>query len=339
MFQTIAVNEAGFPPQICAWWDGLALSGAQGDPFCCGSAWQLAYHETMGPPGRRVCMRADGDSLLILAETFTASGSPVLTPLESGWIYGTQMLGPASVRMLAEMLPDIRREYGTVPDIVIGGVSPSGGLAHALFRHFADEFDFFRIGSALPCAASLSGGVDGFLSRRSANFRSKLKKAVRRARERGITVVDPSPATDAEADAVYGRILSVEARSWKGLSSNGMNEEPYKSFYGAMIRRLVRTGNARVLFACADGRDIGYIFGGMLGPHYRGQQFSFDAEWKEHSVGNLLQIGQITRLCESGRCILYHMGSKSGDKMLYKNHWTELTFPIETWLMRVKPQS
>ncbi|MBO4318150.1 MAG: GNAT family N-acetyltransferase [Mailhella sp.] len=339
MFQTMTANETDFPQEVCAWWDRLALSCEQGDPFCCGSAWQLAYHETMGGPGRRVCVRAESCSLLILTETITASGTTVLTPLESGWLYGTQMLGADAVRLLAEMLPEIRSEYGTIPDIALGGISPSSEAAHDLFRYFSDEYDFFRIGSALPCAASLSGGLDGFLSRRSGNFRAKLKKTLRKAQERGISVADPAPGTDTEADAVFERILSIEARSWKGLSNNGMNEEPYRSFYGALLRRLVRTGQARVLFARADDADIGYIFGGMLGPHYRGQQFSFDAKWKAYSVGNLLQTEQISRLCESGNCFLYHMGSKSGDKMLYKNHWTELTFPMETWLMRIKSES
>ena len=40
--------------------------------------------------------------------------------------------------------------------------------------------------------------------------------------------------------AVLARMLAVEEESWKGQGQCGMTEEPARSFYAAMLRRLAR---------------------------------------------------------------------------------------------------
>ena len=335
MFRTVPSIESSFPNEICSWWDSAAMSMEQGDPFCCGSIWQLTFHEVMGPPDRRLLFSADGGDMLAFAESFSPSGTALITPIESGWFYGSPLLGRGAVRMFRELLPHIREEMPSLPPIAIGAVEPGHLTAHLLFRYFEKDFNFFRASRTEPCAASLLGGYDGFLANRSSNFRCKLKKAFRRAKERGLTFIEPPLSSDAEADDAFGRVLEVEKKSWKGLSGCGIDTEPYSAFYASMLRRLARAGDARLLFAEADGRDIGYIFGGVMGPHYRGQQFSFDSDWRAYSVGDLLQAEQVRRLCGEG-ILFYHMGSKTGERMGYKEHWTELTFPIETWIMKQK---
>lgn len=99
------------------------------------------------------------------------------------------------------------------------------------------------------------------------------------------------------------------------------------------IRRLAAQGTARVMFARHEGQDIGFIFGGMLGPCYRGQQFSYDAAWKALSIGNLLQVEQIRWLCEEG-AVRYDMGTASGEPMAYKLHWTEAHPTSQTWFLQ-----
>jgi CelD/BcsL family acetyltransferase involved in cellulose biosynthesis len=86
------------------------------------------------------------------------------------------------------------------------------------------------------------------------------------------------------------------------------------------------------MFATHEGRDIGYIFGGMAGEIYRGQQFSFDDTWRDMSIGNLLQYEQLAWLCEEG-AHRYDMGPLTGPFMEYKEHWTEIRLPIEAWIL------
>ena len=97
-----------------------------------------------------------------------------------------------------------------------------------------------------------------------------------------------------------------------------------------MMKRLALSKNARVILARHEGKDIGYIFGGMAGKVYRGQQFSFDDQWRSSSIGNVLQFEQIKWLCEEGST-RYDMGPLNGHKMGYKRHWTEKKHRIETW--------
>ena len=210
---------------------------------------------------------------------------------------------------------------------------PGSRRARELYACCESLFTIYLAGECIQAGASLEGGLDGFLSRRSANLRSKWRKSFRRAADRGVTFERSCPTDTAGADAVYARMLAVEQRSWKGVGHCGMTESPAREFYADMIRRLAAQGTARVMFARHEGQDIGFMFGGMLGPCYRGQQFSYDAAWKDLSIGNLLQVEQIRWLCEEG-AVRYDMGTASGEPMAYKLHWTEAHPTSQTWFLQ-----
>ena len=114
-------------------------------------------------------------------------------------------------------------------------------------------------------------------------------------------------------------MLAVEHASWKGISECGMAESPSREFYGLLLQRLAQSGSGRVILARRDQRDIGFIFGGMCGPIYRGQQFSYAEDWAHASLGNVLQYEQVRWLAEEG-AERYDMGPQ----MPYKRHWTEI---------------
>ena len=109
----------------------------------------------------------------------------------------------------------------------------------------------------------------------------------------------------------------------KGIGECGMAEPPARDFYRRLLRRLARGGNGRVVLARvgdgADARDIGFVFGGLADGVYRGQQFSFDDDWRRHSIGNLLQVEKLRWLTETG-AERYDMGPV----MDYKRHWAEI---------------
>ena len=126
-----------------------------------------------------------------------------------------------------------------------------------------------------------------------------------------------------EALMLQGAMLVVEEMSWKGIGKCGMTVERSRTYYDCMLRRLAASGNGRVMFARQGERDIGYIFGGLAGDVYRGQQFSYAQDWKSFSIGNLLQVELIKWLCEEN-IRRYDMGPV----MDYKNHWAENNYPI-----------
>ena len=321
-------------------WESLAARTGEADPFCCGPAWQLTFREAFTPENRLFYLATPG-GLALFSEFRPDAERVFLAPLENGWLFGAPVLGPEAVETLAACVATFAATYAdAVPHILLSGIRPRGPFAAQLLRRFGGDFDFYRQGVSVQCAASLAGGLDGYLSRRSANHRAKLRKAARRAAENGVTFTRELPATAGEADALFARMLAVEAKSWKGLGHCGMTEPEARKFYAPLVRRLAATGRLRAIMASQDGEDIGFIFGGLCGGScggpagatYRGQQFSYAAAAQRLSPGNLLQMETLKWLCEEG-VLRYDMGPVTGPRMEYKRHWTEQGHEIQTWLM------
>jgi hypothetical protein len=316
-------------------WYASAITTHQADPFCCTPMWQLSFHEAFGRK-RRLLIAESAGNVIAFAENALARDRIFLTPIEVHWLFGCPVLGKEAVELLSDVLEFCRTFYAPAfPKIAVSGIRPGGALARRLRQRFTGSFSIVFHSSGLQCAASLAGGVDGFLSRRSANHRHKLRKAARRAAEQGVRFERVVPASSSEAEAAYARMLSVEHVSWKGLGRCGMAEPPSKHFYRCMLQRLASSKQARIIFAKHEDRDIGFIFGGMAGNIYRGQQFSFDDAWRHFSIGSVMQLEKIGWLCEEG-AVRYDMGPLDGPRMEYKTHWTEKKINLQTWVLQKK---
>ena len=329
--------DAGQAFRSCLpFWEHLAAATAQADPFCCAPEWQLTFAEVLTPDKRLFYLAAPG-GLAVFSEFQADRGRVFLAPPENGWLFGCPVLGPDPDEVLAASLAAFAAAYpDAVPHVILSGIRPEGGLAATLLRRFGESYAFFRHGGSVQCAASLAGGLDGYLSRRSANHRAKLRKARRRAAEGGVTFTRELPATAEDAAALYARMLAVEAKSWKGIGQCGMAEPPAREFYAALVQKLAACGKLRAIMASRDGEDIGFIFGGLCGATYRGQQFSYAAAEQRLSLGNLLQLETLQWLCEEG-VRRYDMGPVTGPRMEYKRHWTEENHEIQTWVMVRRP--
>ena len=309
-------------------WNRAAASIPQGDPFSCRTEWQLSLQETY-LPRRRLHLRATDSSLLALGERRYPDLGPTLEPLDAMWFFGSPLLGPDALGLLEELLAE-RRGIGAPTTTLLGGLASESALLPELVRRFGGRSSLFRLKQVVVCTASLAGGWDGYLARRSAVFRKRLRQATRRAIARGVVFERVQPRSPAEADAAFERMLAVERESWKGLARRGMEGPKTSAFYRAMARRLAISGDGRTVFARADERDVGFIFGGIAGDRYRGQQFSYAESWAEASIGNLLQQEQLRWLVEDPRTLHYDMGPL----MDYKRHWTERQIALDVLLLR-----
>ena len=357
-------SSYGLDEETCRAWNDT-VDAAQYDPSCSAPAWQLSFHDSFAPD-RRVFIHAERGNAIAFAEGFFQEGLPCLTPLEAHWFSGCPLLGYEADQLFAHCFSAILQDYeGKFPGFIISALTPGSMLLRSLMAAFRRWYHFRPYAQPEQRSASLRGGMDGWLSRRSGNFRCKMKKARRRAEEQGIRFERHVPASHEEADALYARMLDVESRSWKGAANSGISETPSREFYHAMMHRLAvgpQAGCARVMFATHEGRDIGFIFGSLSGGElttrpmlfspwgmpvqtsrsldprgsvYRGQQFSFDQEWREFSVGDLLQFRQMEWLCEEG-VARYDMGMSDDPRMAYKAHWAETVRQQETWIMLPK---
>ena len=317
-------------------WKRLSTNSDQRDPFCCLPAWQLAFNESRDPHGQ-IFIRESNDSFVALSQRsiYPSRQRPAdyyLKPIEHGWCFGNNVLGPNG----AELLHDLFDGFGTplLARSTAGNCewnrAAGSYLQSPLKKYFSKDFTFLRFSSDVQCGAS-RGGVDGFYSRRSANHRKKIRQQLRRAHDAGVTLKRHRPTSKSEADGIFKRMLKVELASWKGIEDCGMTEPVSKAFYDALLKRLVVSEDARIIFAMHEGNDIGFIFGSMAAKIYRGQQFSFDESWSHASIGNVLQAEQIKWLCEEG-AVRYDMGPRFGPGMEYKKTLERL-YHIQTWFL------
>jgi hypothetical protein len=319
-------------PALLAQWTRVALSTNQADPFCCTPAWQLPFYQVFCAHRPALIKVSSGNVLAFAVKLFDPT-KLFLIPIDSHWFFGCPVLGPGAVDLLHEVVGDIESLYGSFfSGMVISGIRPGGVLARRLRKVFSGKFRISPYLEQVQCAASLAGGMDGYLARRSGNHRRKIRRQMRRAIQKGVWFEGVSPSTVEDVDRIFARMLSVEKASWKGREQCGMDQEPAGSFYRAMLHRLCMTQSARIMFARHEDRDIGYIFGGMAQKIYRGQQFSYVQTWKDFSIGNLLQTEQIKWLCRE-KARRYDMGPLRGPKMEYKTHWTERQMHVQTWIL------
>jgi CelD/BcsL family acetyltransferase involved in cellulose biosynthesis len=325
-------NMIRTPPEIDApdsTWNRLAARTLQGDPFCCRSEWPLSIQQAFFPK-RPLHLRESGSGFLALAERRYRGLGPTLEPLDSLWLFGSPLIGPGAPDLLEAFLAE-RASQGLSANLVLSGVLPDQPLRERILRSFHARYEIYRARTVVVCSASLEGGLEGFLARRSALFRKRLRQAARRAGERGLRFERVSARSPSQSDATFRRMLAVERTSWKGLEDNGITDPQSTRFYRALSRRLTVAAAGRVVFACVDGRDVGFIFGGVADGVYRGQQFSYADDWHEASIGNLLQQEQIRWLEEDG-ILRYDMGPM----MDYKRHWTEREITMHVLLLRPK---
>jgi hypothetical protein len=286
------------------------------DRFCSSSAWVLAAAEGL-MPGREPWIHRGEHGWVALMRGLHPEGWTYAEPLEAMWGLSCPLVGPRPAPLVADLAALARRRAGDWQVLLVSGVVPGSAMFVELLRTFSPRH---RVGlgrTSRRHVASLAGGLDGYLGRRSRNFRRSLDKARRAAARAGVTF---APAHTEDPAVVLARILAVERRSWKGRLGVGIEEGVMRAFYEAMVPHLSARGALRAIFARCGERDVAYVLGGVLDGAYRGLQFSFDMDYAACSLGNLCQLEQIAELCEQGFGH-YDLGTE----MDYKRRWAEAT--------------
>lgn len=285
------------------------------DRFCSSSAWILAASEALMPPRAPFSFRGAHGYFAAMRGVHPA-GFPYVEPVELAWALAAPLVGRDPDALADEVVALLagRRDWQLT---ILAGLTADGPQRKALERAMPPRWERRRGTPTVRHVASLDGGVDGFLGRRSRELRKTIRKALRGAGPAGVTF-EAVRAPAAEAGALYARIQRVEAGSWKARDGVGISSGPMRLFYEKMLPRLCAQGQQRTLFARAAGRDVGYILGAVFEGEYRGLQFSYDDDFAELGIGTLLQYHQIVELCGEG-VGRYDLGTE----MDYKRRWAE----------------
>jgi hypothetical protein len=286
------------------------------DPFCTSSDWVLparaAFSQEVEP---FVCHAPEGWVPLMRMETVLGR---TLLPLEASWGLAAPFVGVDRNRLALRFMEYALTRRSEWDAMFLSGLVRNGADFDALVRRLARKYRLGLGQATLRCVASLDGGLDGFLGRRTRRFRKNLRNAERRAS--GTLRFEVLRDVDIDGvDEVFAQILAVESLSWKAVEGHGIVDGPMRDFYAVMTRRLARRGALRVTFAWEGDRRVGYVMGGLFEDTYRGLQISFDQRLAAMSPGNLMQLATVTDLVEHDGTARYDLGTD----MPYKRGWAE----------------
>lgn len=291
------------------------------DRFCSASAWILAASAALMPP-RAAYTFVGQHGYLAAMRGIHPAGFPYIEPVELAWGLAAPIIGRDADAIVGEVIALLasRRDWQLA---ILSGMTADGPQRRAIEAALPARWERRRGTPTVRYVASLDGGLDGYLARRSRDHRKSLRKSAAAARAAGVTF-ETVRAPEADAAALYDRIMAVEARSWKTREGVGIATGAMRAFYQLMLPRLCATGQQRTIFARVDDRDIGYVLGGVWLGEYRGLQFSYDDDYARLGIGSLLQLEQITELCASG-VGRYDLGTE----MDYKRRWAEESLETE----------
>ena len=291
------------------------------DRFCSSSAWILAATAALMPPRAPFSFKGVHGYFAAMRGVHPA-GFPYVEPVELAWGLASPLIGADAHALVGEIVPLLagRRDWQLA---ILAGMTLSGPQRRALDAELPVRWERRRGQPTVRHVASLEGGVDGFLSRRSRELRKSLRKSLRAAEADGLTF-ESVRATEGTAAALYERIQAIEAHSWKSQEGVGISAGPMRAFYAAMLPRLCALGQQRTVFARMGDRDVGYVLGAVMGDEYRGLQFSYADDLSRYGIGGLLQYHQVIELCEEG-VARYDLGTE----MDYKRRWAEQIMETE----------
>jgi len=287
------------------------------DQFCSSSFWTLPAAIELMPTRTPAIMRGKEGWLAFMRGEHAGSGR-YLEPLESSWGLACPLIGrdPTTlVKWFADVLEQTRTQW----DLTLLAGIPSGSqllinIAHILSKRFR----VFRHAQSSRHVASLVGGMDAFLSRRTPNFRRSLRRAQVTAAQLHLNIQYHCPNDVNAALALFDRVQTIERDSWKGIEEVGIAKGSFGAFYRNMVPRLARREALHVLFIQHEGKDVAFFLGGLFGDTFRGLQASFKEQHRAWSLGNLCQMAMLERLPKQVR--YYDLGSAG---LQYKIRWAE----------------
>jgi len=285
------------------------------DRFCSTTAWVLAASAALMPPRSPFSFKGAHGYFAAMRGVHSA-GFPYIEPIELAWGLAAPLIGRDPAPLVEEVVALLaaRRDWQLA---ILSGHTADGAHRKALERALPARWERRRGTPTVRHVASLEGGLDGFLARRSRELRKSIRKSLRAAETIGLTF-ESVRASGNQGGALYSRIQAAEARSWKAHEGVGISQGPMRAFYGRMLPRLCALGQQRTVFARIGERDVGYVLGAVFEGEYRGLQFSYDDVHAGLGIGGLLQYHQVVELCAEG-VGRYDLGTE----MDYKRRWAE----------------
>ncbi len=152
------------------------------DRFCSTTAWILSASAALMPARVPFSFRGESGFLAAMRGIHPA-GFPYVEPVELAWGLASPLIGrdPELLAVEVAALLAERRDWQIA---ILSGLTADGPQRRALERALPARWERRRGTPTVRHIASLEGGVDGFLGRRSRELRKSLRKGCARPSRR-----------------------------------------------------------------------------------------------------------------------------------------------------------
>jgi CelD/BcsL family acetyltransferase involved in cellulose biosynthesis len=160
--------------------------------------------------------------------------------------------------------------------------------------------NFVESSDVLPYISLRSSTWGDWLTQRSGNFRSQIKRKQKRLERRdGARFVEVRREADAEAALQVHFDLHYRRREAVGDQSS-LASDAARRFHFGLVRRLAANGWLRLWLLECDGAPIASWYGWRIGFCYAYYQAGFDAAYSDYSPGMLLMIKTVEAAFDEG---------------------------------------
>lgn len=308
--------------------DELVLRTDGIDRYCSSTRWMLPAYEAFSTNESILGIDLDGGSA-IFQESTLKSGHRALLPLEAIWQLGCPVAATHPRDAMKSFVETLLVNAKSWDFALLCGIEPTSVLRHAFNEQCKRTLTRFRrLQDAERDIIHLHDGDVGWLARRSAGFRAKLRRACRQSDDAGISFLTLNPVGEEAGRACFARLLDIERTSWKAEENTGLLGEPMRTFTQGVLLDAAMRSELYVIIARQAGVDVGFVYGALFDQCYRGLQMTYAGSCASMSLGNVLQYRMIQWMTNAD-CLEYDLGSA----LPYKARWSDDRRHTEAYLV------
>jgi CelD/BcsL family acetyltransferase involved in cellulose biosynthesis len=196
-------------------------------------------------------------------------------------------------------------------------------LQHLLFSQGSQLLNETQVITSMLGPARIirfNSSWEDFLKNRSQNFRKHTKRYLSACEEYGITITFESEMKS--HDDIVDRLISVESRSWQGITGRSVIRTN-KKFLEIIFPKLLECAEADIVWAYKDGTPLAFLFFLICGNHAFFYITGYDSSIGNLSLGNVVHAFALRHLCEQGiRIIDFMTDAYISSDSHYKERWT-----------------
>ncbi|MCB2050830.1 MAG: GNAT family N-acetyltransferase [Novosphingobium sp.] len=157
--------------------------------------------------------------------------------------------------------------------------------------------------------------------------RQQYRRKWRKAEAIGPTEIEILSPGVAEMDAIFDRILAVEAKSWKGRAGTALlHDEKQSAFFREFGRKMAKCGLLRLCFLKINGQDAAMTFATVWDNRFWAIKVGYDESFAPVSPGEALLVELIRHSAENN----YTSFEFCGKEAPWTRAWAEDATEIES---------